>query len=563
MTIRTYDQYQCSFKVDNPLKNIPKDHPCFIVDAVVESLDFSEFESKYCDTVGMPMYHRKLLLKIDLMGAIDGILSSRKICKQLFFNDVYKFLAGGHKPDFRTLCISRHDNDEMYEKALLSIVLMGKKLGIVTLNHISTDGTYFKGDASVNNLFTEEDVKVLDELIQSRIDIDKTENLLYGDENHGIVEEDYYNAIQELINEDILDCTLEDIKNEIETDEIENNAIEIVKKEVKRPKLRKVTKKIKKVAKKVINGEKKASQKVKAVKSKLEDGWQDKVNMTDPDTFAGKNKEGVFQSLYNIIFACDSDSKFVVATGVADSYVDTNQLIPMLEKLKRMGLIRKDTIVSADSIFNNGKALQYLEEEEIKGLIPDKYEASVSKNRDYEAENKYHKHNFTYDFKKDHYICLEGKILPFKNQYKDGRKVYYHNECKNCQAKDKCSQKQNTRIISAYAGEQSRQRMKIEMTKPKNQEEYKKRSSTAESPIGDIKHNNKFREFTVRGGEKVYAESLKFSFSHNARILVRILSEQGLNIIKTMKDVSKKLKNTSKLNIFSKIFIKIQTVILY
>ena len=274
MTIRKYDQYQCSFKVDNPLSNIPKEHPCFIVDAVVESLDFSDFDSKYSDTVGMPMYHRKLLLKIDLMGAIDGVLSSRKICNQLEFNDVYKFLAGGHKPNFRTLCISRHDNDGMYEKALLAVVMMGRKLGIVTLKHVSTDGTYFKGDASVNKLFTENDVKILEELIQERIDVDKSENLLYGDENHGIVEESYYNAIQELINDDLINNTLEDIKNDLNPDEVENSAIETIKNEFKRPKLRRITEKIKKVAKKAMDGDEKTLEKIEVVKSKLDDGWQ-------------------------------------------------------------------------------------------------------------------------------------------------------------------------------------------------------------------------------------------------------------------------------------------------
>jgi transposase len=213
MTIRKYDQYQCRFKVDNPLDSIPENHPCFVVDAIVESLDFSEFNSKFIDTPGMPMYDRKLLLKIDLMGLIDGILSSRKVCEQLLYNDVYKFLAGGHVPNFRTLCIARHDNKEMFKKALLSIVVVGRKLGIVTLKHISTDGSYFKANASVNQLFTEDDVKILEELIQKRIDIDNSENLLYGDENYGIVEEDFYNSIQEIIKENIIDKAIEDIAN--------------------------------------------------------------------------------------------------------------------------------------------------------------------------------------------------------------------------------------------------------------------------------------------------------------------------------------------------------------
>lgn len=36
------------------------------------------------------------------------------------------------------------------------------------------------------------------------------------------------------------------------------------------------------------------------------------------------------------------------------------------------------------------------------------------------------------------------------------------------------------------------------MQKEENKEEYKKRASAAESPIGNIKHNLKFGEFTRR-----------------------------------------------------------------
>ena len=69
--------------------------------------------------------------------------------------------------------------------------------------------------------------------------------------------------------------------------------------------------------------------------------------------------------------------------------------------------------------------------------------------------------------------------------------------------KEECTKKQNTIVISAYKCEQYKQRMKIKMKHPIIKK-YKKRSSTAESPIDDIKHNNKLEKFTLRGKEKVY-----------------------------------------------------------
>ena len=563
MTIRKYDQYQYHFEVVNPVNNIPDNHPCFIIDSVVESLDFDEFNSNYIDSVGMPIYDRELLLKIDLMGIIDGILSSRRICERLNYDDVYKFLAGGHKPNFRTLCISRHENAEKFEEALLKINIIGRSMGIVTLTHISTDGSYFKGNASVNKLFTKKDMEIIDELIQQRYDIDREENLLYGDKNHVIVEEDFYNTIQDLINGDIVENTIELIKKDKDNMEVEKKVVKTVEKEIEKPKLKRISKKNKDIAIKAISGDEDALKKIKAVKKKLGEKWQDKVNMTDPDTFAGKNKKGVFQSLYNIIFSVDSDSKFILANNMSDSYVDTNQLVPMLKKLKNIGLIKSDSKVSADCIFNTIEALEYMENESIDGLVPEKYDSSIIKNQDYEAENEFHKHNFDYTLENDCFICPEGNILPFKNQYKDGRRVYYTNECKNCCVKDKCAKNQNVRVITAYKGDYYKQRMKSKMQSPKYQEEYKKRSSTAESPLGDIKHNNKLDEFTVRGTAKVYVESIKFSISHNVRTLAKAISEKGLNVRKIMKEIIKDLKNIDFLNNFHKIFIQINIVIIY
>lgn len=95
MALRKYDQYQTSFEVSNLVSKIPSNHGCFLVDDLVESLDFDKVHQKFEGTVGQPAYNRKALLKIDLMGAWEGILSSRKLEEQTKVNDVYRFLSGG------------------------------------------------------------------------------------------------------------------------------------------------------------------------------------------------------------------------------------------------------------------------------------------------------------------------------------------------------------------------------------------------------------------------------------------------------------------------------------
>jgi transposase len=78
---------------------IPEDHICNLVVAVVSCIDVSEIEEKYLDQPGNPAYPRRMLLRLLVQAAIDGVWSSRKIDKLAHENVVYMYLAGNEKPD--------------------------------------------------------------------------------------------------------------------------------------------------------------------------------------------------------------------------------------------------------------------------------------------------------------------------------------------------------------------------------------------------------------------------------------------------------------------------------
>ena len=73
MTIREYDLYQAKFIAYSPISNIPENHICFLVNDLVENLDFSKIHSKYEGIPGNPIFNRKTLLKADLQGVLDGV----------------------------------------------------------------------------------------------------------------------------------------------------------------------------------------------------------------------------------------------------------------------------------------------------------------------------------------------------------------------------------------------------------------------------------------------------------------------------------------------------------
>lgn len=65
-------------------------------------MDLTDIEKRY-EGAGHPAYHPKIILKLLILGQIDGIRSSRNIAKNARENVVYMYLAGLLQPDFRTI----------------------------------------------------------------------------------------------------------------------------------------------------------------------------------------------------------------------------------------------------------------------------------------------------------------------------------------------------------------------------------------------------------------------------------------------------------------------------
>ncbi len=130
---------------------IPEEHICNFVANLVNELDFSGVEGKYRHTPGKPAYSRRMLLRPVLMASIDGVWSSRKIAKLIRENIVYIHLAGTDTPDFRTICSFKMECRDLIEEAFKMTVKISKKVGMVKLDHIGTDGTIIKANANNNN----------------------------------------------------------------------------------------------------------------------------------------------------------------------------------------------------------------------------------------------------------------------------------------------------------------------------------------------------------------------------------------------------------------------------
>ena len=94
---------------------IPGDHICYLVESLVESLDYREFDVNY-EGAGRPAYHPRILLKLLIMGVLDKVRSSRALARSVRENVVYMYLSEKLTPDFRTISDFRKDNPEFVKE---------------------------------------------------------------------------------------------------------------------------------------------------------------------------------------------------------------------------------------------------------------------------------------------------------------------------------------------------------------------------------------------------------------------------------------------------------------
>jgi transposase len=504
---------------------IPADHICNMVVAVVSCIDVSEIEAKYQDQPGNPAYPRRMLLRLLVQAAIDGVWSSRKIDKLAHENVIYMYLTGNEKPDFRTICNFRSENKELIEAVFKKTVTSAKTLGILKLGHLSTDGTKMKANASNNYTLSKAEIEVIREIIERGIAIDEEEDKLYGDKRG--------DELPPELN------TQQKIREKLK--EIEEGSGRRLKRAAKRI-----------VEQHALGDELRKEQiedKLKKAEEELKKSGQKAVSLTDPEARFMENKKERIELSYNPQITADHDSGIIVANDVTQDCTDHHQLQPQVEKTEEsVGELPEDTKLGFDNGYFSGANLRYLEEMGLDGYIPDSKQAQELKGKEPKSW-PFSKDKFEYEEEKDQFLCPNGEILVRKGEYEyNGKPVYayYGAKCRACPFRSECAGEGKIRTITSDGYEAERRRMAAKMRSDTGKAEYKKRSETVEWIFGNIKQNMKFREFLTRGLENVRTEYNLVCSAHNLKIIWGKLSRDAAVIGKILGSVTNlvsKVKN--------------------
>jgi len=453
---------------------IPADHLCRLVKEVVFSLDTEVIEAKYSFN-GQKTYHPKLMLGLLFYGYATGVRSSRKLEEKCISDQTYIYIMQCYNPDHRTISDFRKNNTKEIGEYFVDIIRILNELGCSQVGKIYIDGTKLRSNASGKRSkdqkgyekWLSEITEEIDKIIKEAEAIDKQE-----DESCKTAGQ------QEKLKQKLTDRQY--LKNKIE------EALKTMKEEDRK-----------------------------------------KINLTDKD--ASHMKTGGSKDVrlsYNCQAAVTNEGIIVAAEAVTESN-DRNQLKPMIEQAETN---TKEPVeeVAADSGYGSYTSYEYLEEKGIDGYVPDNNFRQYIKG-DYEKEeNRYHYSNFKYDKSTDSYICPEGKPVIYWKTRKNktqkrqwNHKVYQGRECRECTKRSLCTKSKGRELLIDIR-EPLLQKMREKLSSEEGKEKYFKRQYTIEPVFGHLKFNLGYRNFLLRGINKVTAEFKLMCIGWNIKKMLKL-----------------------------------------
>jgi len=355
---------------------IPKDHICFLIEDVIDKLNFSNFNIKYSGA-GHPAYHPRIICKILTQSMIDRVRPSRAIARNARENVVFMYLAENLTPDFRTISDFRKDNCQLLKDIFKITVSAAKELGAIGLEQLSIDGSKLKACASNNSTVTKEQLDIIEQYVNTEL-------------KEGI-------EIDEVEDKHFKDCRGYDQLKETDKKKIKSLIAKYYK-QIKKDEHDRVSE---------------IKDTIKDARKELGENELDKVSLTDPEARFMKNKKGRMELSYNPQITADHKTGIIVANDVCKEATDHHQLKPQIELVEEnCGKLKDGTKVTIDNGYYNGENIHYLNTKKLDGYIPDQEDSQKAKGKKVEV-NRFDKRNFKYNERKDMYICPEGKSLVF------------------------------------------------------------------------------------------------------------------------------------------------------
>ncbi len=141
-----------------------------IVSLVRESLDLSAIDASYRSGLGQPPFDPRLMTALLLHGYASGIYSSRRIARAAVERADFMMIVAGDGPDFRTISDFRRRHLQGLAGLFVEVLKLAEKAGLVTLGHVALDGTKIKANASKHKAMSYAHMKKREVELQAEVE---------------------------------------------------------------------------------------------------------------------------------------------------------------------------------------------------------------------------------------------------------------------------------------------------------------------------------------------------------------------------------------------------------
>lgn len=471
-------------------------HPVRLLDEILATCDWSEWEAHYHLRRGQPPIHPRVVAAVLLYGLMRGLRSSRQLEYVCTHNLDFLWLAEGRSIDHSTFCDFRTRFRQPLKALFRQVCQIAMTMGLIRLGEVTLDGTRVKANNGRYQTLTaeklEERLRTLDEQL---------EQMLREAEQADAAGQQLFESGESSRQ---LPAELMDLQK-------------------RRARLQQ------------------ALEKVQAADVARAKGGVDpqehpaQVPLTDPDSKVMPNKEGGYAPNYTPMAAADVHRGFLVQADVRADVCEHVAAVSTVDGIAQ-DLGQTPQRMLADGVYATGQNLVDLEARDVELFSPLKsnqpQEGNPARRDDPTVpvlpeqwdrlprnpqSKKLDKSCFVYVEAEDVYYCPQGQRLKYEETKSDVRsgvrvkfRVYRCAACAGCPLAALCLQAsaKQGRQISRDPHEQKREALAAKMSSEAGRAMYAKRLHAGEVPFAIIKRIMGLRQFLLRGLEKVRTEWL-------------------------------------------------------
>ena len=471
MGIKVVDLRQSKWYLGCLDDDIPSDDIVFLVTYFVLSNKDMIYEIVDIKKRGRPVNPPEYMVALLIYGALRHIDGTDELAEMAQYHQKFRYVCGDLKPSGRVLRKFIQEYGNLFKQLLAATLNLAYTIGLTDFDFVCVDGTIIKATNSPFNVIYYDDALTLLENLSS-----DTSSIEAIDDLRRPAKKFYHNSVMS-----------------------RKRKIELLNKML----------------------------------DAMDKTGKEKIPAFDIDSRSMHTKKGYEEPSYNMQLATDTESKLICAVHISQNGSDHHELPPTMDKAIE-NLPTKPHKVSADTIYKQESTLQYLEKEELDGIIPDQKQTRINKGTI--PDNLFHKDNFIYLFKENVFQCPSGNILEHRSttyeESKDDKHTkipvhsyYNYHACKNCKFQKKCTPKSSIHRVIQERGSQLNIDMKYKMNKPEYQEDYKKRGHTAEPPNGTLKEQFHINQIISRGQQDKENKVTLKAVAYNLRVIFNKILE--------------------------------------